>query len=125
MLEQQVSISLLFSPSAPFSIFAQYLFHSIFIKDWIAPEIFAGNGVYTSAVDGLHFFIYFSLECTNKTAVFSFGIILWEILTEKQPYADTPHQSFDIPLLVVRGLRPSITDEFVFFWQLSPSRMCF
>eukprot|EP00324_Dicrateria_rotunda_P010445 CAMPEP_0206178072 /NCGR_PEP_ID=MMETSP1474-20131121/63160_1 /ASSEMBLY_ACC=CAM_ASM_001110 /TAXON_ID=97495 /ORGANISM="Imantonia sp., Strain RCC918" /LENGTH=244 /DNA_ID=CAMNT_0053590333 /DNA_START=17 /DNA_END=748 /DNA_ORIENTATION=+ len=61
---------------------------------YIAPEIFSGNGVYTNAVD-----------------VFSFSIILWEILTEQKPYKAIGLRSFDIPLEVVNGVRPGIPDN--------------
>eukprot|EP01129_Flabellula_baltica_P015733 TRINITY_DN8114_c0_g1_i1.p1 TRINITY_DN8114_c0_g1~~TRINITY_DN8114_c0_g1_i1.p1 ORF type:complete len:1122 (+),score=231.22 TRINITY_DN8114_c0_g1_i1:81-3446(+) len=55
---------------------------------WIAPEIFA-NKHYNQKVD-----------------VYSFGIILWEIVARDEPFSDV--SPISIPLYVIRGERPVI-----------------
>jgi len=59
---------------------------------WMAPEVFQGDGSYTAAID-----------------VFSFGIILWEIVARRIPYTDL--QTWAIPEKVVDGLRPIIPED--------------
>jgi serine/threonine protein kinase len=56
---------------------------------WIAPEIFNNKKLYTEKAD-----------------VYSFGIILWELLMRQMPFDDT--ESFTIPLLVTKGKRPKL-----------------
>jgi len=56
---------------------------------WIAPEIFNNKKLYTEKAD-----------------VYSYGIILWELLMRQMPFDDT--ESFTIPLLVTKGKRPKI-----------------
>jgi serine/threonine protein kinase len=53
---------------------------------WIAPELFVKR----------HY--------TEKADVYSYGVILWELLTRRMPFGDI--ESFSIPLLVSRGERP-------------------
>jgi len=55
---------------------------------WVAPEIFALKNY------------------NEKADVYSFGIVLWEIVTRLQPFADV--NSFAVPMLVTRGERPAI-----------------
>ena len=56
---------------------------------WMAPEVFSGDGTYTKSVD-----------------VFSFGVLLWEIVTRETPYNDLP--SWSVPDKVIAGERLTI-----------------
>jgi len=58
---------------------------------WIAPEIFAKR------------------TYGEKADVYSYGVILWELLTRKMPFGDV--ESFSIPLIVSRGERPVIPKD--------------
>ncbi|KAL6070956.1 Serine/threonine-protein kinase HT1 [Balamuthia mandrillaris] len=59
---------------------------------YMAPEIFDGSREYSFPVD-----------------VYSFGLIMWELVTREQPYADIkPH--FRIPIKVLEGERPAIPE---------------
>lgn len=59
---------------------------------WMAPEMLTGEGLYSQKVD-----------------VYSFGILLWEILTRERPYSNL--RSFDIPELVINGHRPTVPKD--------------
>jgi len=56
---------------------------------WIAPEIFNNKKLYSEKAD-----------------VYSYGMILWELLTREMPFDDT--ETFTIPVLVTKGKRPKI-----------------
>jgi len=56
---------------------------------WIAPEIFNNKRLYSEKAD-----------------VYSYGIILWELLMREMPFDDT--ETFTIPVLVTKGKRPKI-----------------
>ena len=56
---------------------------------WIAPEIFSNKKLYTEKAD-----------------VYSYGIILWELLTRQMPFAEA--EAFTIPVLVTKGKRPTL-----------------
>jgi len=58
---------------------------------WIAPEIFQNK------------------QYTEKCDVYSFGIILYELVAQILPFKDVP--SFKIPSMVVKGIRPTIPAE--------------
>eukprot|EP00026_Physarum_polycephalum_P000524 Phypoly_transcript_00525.p1 GENE.Phypoly_transcript_00525~~Phypoly_transcript_00525.p1 ORF type:complete len:758 (+),score=90.30 Phypoly_transcript_00525:142-2415(+) len=58
---------------------------------WIAPEIFQNK------------------QYTEKCDVYSYGIILYELITQLLPFKDIP--SFKIPTMVVKGTRPTIPAE--------------
>jgi len=58
---------------------------------WMAPEIF-NNQMYTEKAD-----------------VYSYAIVLWEIMTRQMPFADLP--SFNIPVAVTKGERPSFPKD--------------
>ncbi|TYH63335.1 hypothetical protein ES332_D07G184900v1 [Gossypium tomentosum] len=61
---------------------------------WMAPELLNGN----------------SNRVSEKVDVFSFGISMWEILTEEEPYADM-HCGAIIGGIVKNTLRPSIPEH--------------
>jgi len=75
---------------------------------WTAPEILKG------------------LEYSEKSDIYSFGIILWEFLTRKKPFKSM--QSVKISQLVTQGARPRIPDGtpaaykalMVGCWQTNP-----
>jgi serine/threonine protein kinase len=46
---------------------------------------------------------------TQKADVFSFGCVLWELVSRKIPWHD--QESFDIAALVVKGERPAIPKD--------------
>ena len=58
---------------------------------WIAPEVFEQR------------------KYSEKADVYSFGIVLWELLTRRVPFADI--HSFSIPVSVIKGDRPSIPKD--------------
>ncbi|RHZ80712.1 hypothetical protein Glove_132g286 [Diversispora epigaea] len=57
---------------------------------YIAPEVLSGDEEYIKAAD-----------------VYSFGIIVYEIVTDFPPYPDIPHDN-DLVLKICNGLRPKI-----------------
>jgi serine/threonine protein kinase len=58
------------------------------VLPYVAPEILFQEKPYTPASD-----------------IYSFGIIVWEILSGKSPYCDIPHD-MDLTLRIHDGLRP-------------------
>ena len=70
---------------------------------WRAPEMTAGSMMEQMASSSMQR----STQYDTKVDVYSFGIILWEIWTRREPYADIP-QIFDIKQGVESGtLRPA------------------
>ncbi|KAK8573320.1 hypothetical protein V6N13_100122 [Hibiscus sabdariffa] len=61
---------------------------------WMAPELLNGNGTRVS----------------EKVDVFSFGILMWEILTEEEPYANM-HCGAIIGGIVKNTLRPPVPEH--------------
>ncbi|XP_038994979.1 serine/threonine-protein kinase EDR1-like [Hibiscus syriacus] len=61
---------------------------------WMAPELLNGNSTHVS----------------EKVDVFSFGILMWEILTEEEPYANM-HCGAIIGGMVKNALRPPIPEH--------------
>jgi hypothetical protein len=60
---------------------------------WIAPEIFQNK------------------QYTEKCDVYSFGIIMYELISQTLPFKDVP--SFKIPTMVVKGTRPTVPPEII------------
>ena len=56
---------------------------------WMAPEMFSGQASYTDKID-----------------VYSFGIVLYELVVRAIPFAG--ENSFGLPVQVAKGLRPKI-----------------
>jgi len=80
---------------------------------WMAPEVFEGNNY------------------TEKCDVFSFGIILWEMVTRRKPYEDmSGFNAFRIMWAVHNGTRPPliagipkpIEDLMTSCWDKEPSK---
>jgi len=65
---------------------------------WVAPEIFSNKKLYTEKAD-----------------VYSYGVILWELLVRKMPFED--EEAFTIPLLVAKGKRPKMPKEVPKGWD--------
>lgn len=59
---------------------------------WMAPEVFEGS------------------KYTEKCDVFSWGIILWEVLTRKKPFDDIGASAFRIMWAVHMGQRPPLIE---------------
>jgi serine/threonine protein kinase len=58
---------------------------------WTAPEVLRGQ------------------EYNEKADIYSFGIILWELITRAQPFAD---QNFiGVTMQVLQGVRPAIPSQ--------------
>ncbi|XP_055330930.1 mitogen-activated protein kinase kinase kinase 7-like [Paramacrobiotus metropolitanus] len=55
---------------------------------WMAPEVFESN------------------KYTEKCDVFSFGIIIWEVLTRRRPYDEVGGNIYRIMWAIHRGIRP-------------------
>ena len=60
---------------------------------WMAPELFNRNGFYTSKVD-----------------IFSYGILLWELVTQNEPYKGMEASSIPYKVLQ-KNLRPPLSDD--------------
>eukprot|EP00729_Bicosta_minor_P009187 gene9187-14746_t len=74
---------------------------------WRAPEMTSGNILEASSSSS----IQRSAQYDTKVDIYSFGIIMWEIWTQREPYADVP-QIFDIKQGVESGtLRPAAPDD--------------
>lgn len=80
---------------------------------WMAPEVFEGNNY------------------TEKCDVFSFGIILWEMITRRKPYEDmSGFNAFRIMWAVHNGTRPPliagipkpVEDLMTSCWDKEPSK---
>eukprot|EP01124_Arcella_intermedia_P019012 TRINITY_DN26133_c0_g1_i1.p1 TRINITY_DN26133_c0_g1~~TRINITY_DN26133_c0_g1_i1.p1 ORF type:complete len:409 (-),score=85.07 TRINITY_DN26133_c0_g1_i1:108-1334(-) len=65
---------------------------------WIAPEIYNNKKLYSEKAD-----------------VYSYGIILWELLMREMPFGDT--ETFTIPVLVTKGKRPKIPKHTAKEWS--------
>ena len=75
---------------------------------WMAPEVFKGNErpqpveyhalVINSHNAGQHY--------GAKCDVFSWGIILWEVITRRKPFEDVGGSAFRIMWAVHQGIRP-------------------
>ncbi|GAU98326.1 hypothetical protein RvY_09487 [Ramazzottius varieornatus] len=57
---------------------------------WMAPEVFESN------------------KYTEKCDVFSFGIIIWEVLTRRRPYDEAGGNIYRIMWAIHRGIRPPL-----------------
>jgi serine/threonine protein kinase len=64
---------------------------------WVAPELFAKK-------------LY-----TEKADVYSYGIILWELLSRQMPFGDI--EAFSVPLMVSRGERPDMPKDSPLEWR--------
>lgn len=64
---------------------------------WVAPELFAKK-------------LY-----TEKADVYSYGIILWELVTRQMPFGDI--EAFSVPLMVSRGERPDLPKDLQVEWR--------
>ena len=50
---------------------------------------------------------------STKIDVYSFGIIMWSLLTRERPYSDQGNMStFSLVTKIVEGLRPTVSDDF-------------
>jgi len=58
---------------------------------WVAPEIFEQK------------------KYNEKADVYSFGIILWELMSESVPFSNI--SSFSIPIAVIKGERPPFPND--------------
>lgn len=77
---------------------------------WLAPECFSRGAVYTAESD-----------------IYSYGVILWELLTAKRPYAGVPDSR--VPERTLRGTRDSlegISEPYASLiqqcWSLEPAK---
>ena len=59
---------------------------------WMAPELLAAGGMYNSKID-----------------VYSFGIVMWEVLTKSYPFGGLEHQQI-VAQVLVYDARPEIPD---------------
>lgn len=64
---------------------------------WISPEVFGKKNY------------------TEKADVYSYGIILWELITRQMPFGNV--EAFTIPLMVSRGERPEIPKDCPLEWK--------
>ena len=58
--------------------------------------------------------VFFTQQYTPKIDVYSFGVLLFEVITETLPFAE--YKSFEIPMLVKKGTRPIIPNYIAKPW---------
>src|SRR5579863_7714298 len=63
------------------------------VMPYLAPELLSGHGSYS-----------------QKTDVYAFGIIMWEISSGENPFHDYDHDKY-LALKILKGLRPEITND--------------
>eukprot|EP01119_Soliformovum_irregulare_P017898 TRINITY_DN5391_c0_g1_i1.p1 TRINITY_DN5391_c0_g1~~TRINITY_DN5391_c0_g1_i1.p1 ORF type:complete len:569 (-),score=197.91 TRINITY_DN5391_c0_g1_i1:16-1722(-) len=68
----------------------KYMTANVGTPAWIAPEVLNNE------------------KYSYKADVYSFGIVLWELLTAQSPFSEM--RSFEIPQAVINGIRPAIPD---------------
>eukprot|EP01130_Rhizamoeba_saxonica_P018203 TRINITY_DN9034_c0_g1_i1.p1 TRINITY_DN9034_c0_g1~~TRINITY_DN9034_c0_g1_i1.p1 ORF type:complete len:373 (+),score=78.17 TRINITY_DN9034_c0_g1_i1:955-2073(+) len=71
--------------------------HQIGTVSWIAPELFSKK------------------DYTEKADIYSFGIVMWELISRQLPFPNIP--SYSIPILVTKGERPTIPDNCPRDWK--------
>jgi serine/threonine protein kinase len=76
------------------------------VLPYIAPEILRNTHDYSEASD-----------------IYSFGIIMWEILHEKSPFYNVPHDT-NLILNICDGIRPKIEKKEVPKWYISLMKIC-
>ncbi|CAG8494280.1 7434_t:CDS:2, partial [Ambispora gerdemannii] len=69
------------------------------VMPYVAPEILCGRSSYSQGTD-----------------VYAFGIIMWEISSQKKPYHQFKHD-INLALQICKGLRPEITNDTPPFYQ--------
>ena len=63
------------------------------VMPFLAPELLSGRGSYS-----------------QKTDVYAFGIIMWEISSRQPPFHNIAHDT-QLALRILKGLRPEITND--------------
>ena len=69
------------------------------VMPYLAPELLSSCGSYSQTTD-----------------VYAFGIIMWEISSDENPFHDVDHDKY-LALQILKGLRPKITNDTPLFYQ--------